>query len=113
MGDLTKNFSWAEFTASDTAERLGIDNDPLPAHESHIRDKLAPMCQRIRDKTGRSIHIMSGYRNPQVNKAVGGVSNSAHALGYAADIVCSGMTATALAKLIAGDSDLMADIDQL
>jgi len=86
---------------------------PLPEHETRIRTLLAPFCQKVRDRAGCAIHITSGYRNPEVNKAVGGVSNSDHALGYAADITASGMTAKALAQVIAGDKDLMADADQV
>lgn len=35
---------------------------------------------------GFPVTITSGYRSPSLNEAVGGVSNSDHALGYAADI---------------------------
>jgi Ulp1 family protease len=35
---------------------------------------------------GAAIHVNSGYRSPAVNKAVGGVRNSQHSLGEAADI---------------------------
>lgn len=113
MGDLTANFSLDEFTASSTASRLGIDNDPTEEHLEHIRDDLAPFLQRLRDKVSRAVVILSGYRNPKVNKAVGGVPTSAHALGWAADIIVAGMSARSLAILISEDEELMEDVDQL
>lgn len=113
MGDLSKNFSLDEFTCSAKAEELGIQNTPTPEHLANIKHKLVPFCQDLRDKLGRSVHVMSGYRNPDVNRAVGGVPNSAHALGFAADLVASGMTAKALAKFIAADRSLMAQVDQV
>lgn len=47
------------------------------------------------------IYITSGYRSAALNELVGGVSNSDHAKGYAADITCGSHTAYQLAKLIA------------
>lgn len=113
MGDASKNFDFAEFTRSETAVRLGLSNDPLPEHEANLRSLTIPFCQRVRDKVNCPITVTSGYRSPAVNKAVGGVPNSAHALGLAADISASGMTAGTLARLIASDPELMADADQI
>jgi hypothetical protein len=113
MGDLTKNFSLDEFLVSDTADRLGITNTAAPDIRQRIAEVTAPFMQKVRDKVGRSITIHSGYRNPAVNKAVGGVKNSAHTDGYGADITAAGHSAFVLAKIIAGDPCLMADVDQL
>lgn len=113
MGDLTDDFSLSEFLDSEKAVELGIENTPLPEHEANIRDVLAPFCQRVRNRAGCAIAISSGYRNPDVNAAVGGVSNSDHALGYAADITAASLTAKELAQMIANDKVLMADVDQL
>lgn len=40
----------------------------------------------------------SAYRSAKVNQAVGGVTNSAHALGFAADFVVAEMTPLAVAR---------------
>jgi zinc D-Ala-D-Ala carboxypeptidase len=56
----------------------------------------------------KPIEITSGYRNPKVNKAVGGVPNSAHALGHAADFHVHGLTDLEVAKKIR-DSKLKFD----
>ena len=54
------------------------------------------------------IEVTSGYRNPQVNAAVGGVPNSAHALGFAADFHVHGFHDLEAAKRIR-DSGLTFD----
>ena len=41
---------------------------------------------KIRAKWGRPIYVNSGYRCPELNKAVGGVKTSQHQLGVAVDI---------------------------
>jgi uncharacterized protein YcbK (DUF882 family) len=49
--------------------------------------KTANQLQFLRDTLGKSISINSGYRCPKYNHNLGGVSNSQHILGKAADIV--------------------------
>ena len=51
-----------------------------------IDDKLAEILQNIRDHFGKPVHISSAYRCSTWNKQVGGVSNSYHCYGQAADI---------------------------
>ena len=48
------------------------------------------VLQPLRDVIGESIPISSGYRSPALNKLVGGVSNSQHVTGQAADIAIGG-----------------------
>lgn len=98
MGNLTKNFSMAEFTVSSTADARGIANDPTPEHERRIRDVVAPGMQLIRDALGVPVIITSAYRNPTVNRLVGGVPNSAHAEAWAVDFRAAGLSSFALAK---------------
>ena len=47
--------------------------------------------EKIKNKNDEPIIINSGYRSPQVNKAVGGAANSNHLTGCAADIRCLGI----------------------
>ena len=85
-----KYFKLCEFINSPTANRLHIDN--LPSFE--IVDNLnmlAYYLDSIREKLGEPIHISSGYRCSDLNKAVGGVANSQHLYGLAADLTCSDM----------------------
>jgi putative chitinase len=62
----------------------------------------------VRALFDKVIEITSGYRNPEVNKAVGGVPNSAHAIGHAADFQVHGLDDLAAAKVIR-DSGLKFD----
>ena len=89
------NFSIAELVQSSTAEQLKINNNPPSIVKVHlteaitllecIRAEWAEYCER-HDLGTPAIRITSGYRSPELNKAVGGVKNSAHIMGYAADL---------------------------
>ena len=84
---LSKNFTLEEFIRSSTADRMGIDN--VPKDEKVIKN-LRNLCletlQPLRDYVGAPVHINSGYRCKELNEAVGGVKNSQHCRGEAADI---------------------------
>lgn len=85
-----KYFKLSEFINSATANRLGIDNIPSFEVVDNL-NRLADYLDGIRAKFGKPILISSGYRCPRLNKAVGGVVNSQHLKGLAADLVCSDM----------------------
>lgn len=81
---LTKNFTLSEFTKSNTALRLGINNEPTK--EGVIKlGLLAAFLQRIRDCIG-PLRITSGYRSPQLSEAIGSSSNSQHCRYEAVDL---------------------------
>ena len=90
MGKITDNFSMEEFTRSETAERLGIQNIPGNRERLAIVNLCAKLLQLIRNAYGGPIHINSGYRCPALNKAVGGVPTSQHVKGEAADLSIDG-----------------------
>ena len=100
MGDLTANFSLDEFLVSDTAARLGISNHPTAEAEARIRNVTAPGMQIVRDVVGRSIVMTNAYRNPEVNRLVGGVPTSAHPKGFATDCRAAGMSPFSYACII-------------
>ena len=104
---LTPNFSLEEFTLSSTALSLGIENTPTPEHLGNLK-ALAARMEEVRALFGKRIEITSGYRNPQVNAAVGGVKTSAHALGHAADFHVADLRDLEAAKRIR-DSKLKFD----
>ena len=84
-----KYFTVTEFLKSDTADRLGLDNGiEDPEHIANLDALVDNVLDPLREYLDSPIVINSGYRNPEVNKAVGGVSNSQHALGKAADFYC-------------------------
>lgn len=100
---LSKNFTLAELVYSDTAKTRGIDNT-LPPYLMRNIKALAERLQLIRDALGVPITISSGYRCPELNKAVGGSQSSQHQLGLAADIHAKGYTAQEIFDFIAGSN---------
>ena len=73
------------------AERRGINNRPrTKEEEKRVIENLKALCmevlQPLRDFLGKPVVISSGYRCAELNKAVGGVRNSQHMKGEAADI---------------------------
>lgn len=78
---VSKNFKVREFSCKD-------NSDPV-----FISSELVEVLQDVRNYFGRAVNINSAYRNPTHNKKVGGVINSYHLYGMAADIVVSGVPA--------------------
>lgn len=81
-------FKFEEFIKSTTAHRLGIDNIPDWQVVDNIRE-LAIFLDKMRLSWGSGIRVNSGYRCRELNKAVGGVVDSLHLRGLAADITPS------------------------
>lgn len=85
---LTYHFDLDEFTASDTATRLGIANDPDDKTIENLR-MLAATLEQVRTLLGdNALHISSGYRCLTLNRHIGSSDTSAHVHGYAADFTC-------------------------
>ena len=82
---LSKNFALSEITHSNTAKRLGIENEPTETHLQNMQHLVDNLLQPLRDAVG-PIRISSGYRNPSLNRAIGGSSSSQHCKGQALDI---------------------------
>jgi len=99
---LTEHFNLDEFTQSQTATRLNIDNIPPQGVIEHL-NTLAAALEHVRTLLGgNALRISSGYRSPLLNQAVGSSATSAHVLGYAADFTCPGFgTPLEVAKKIA------------
>jgi len=84
---LSAHFTLEEMTNSQTAVRKNINNTP----DEQVVERLRMTCQqleKVRDLLGQPIIVSSGYRSPELNAAIGGVSASAHCLGYAVDFIC-------------------------
>ena len=82
-----QHFTIQELSASATAERLAIDNTPPRAAQRMLTILVEQLLDPIRRRYGAPIIVTSGYRCPALNTAVGGVANSHHIVGCAADIV--------------------------
>lgn len=104
---LSRNFRLEEFIRSETARLRGIDNSPPPDILASLR-VTALGCEQVRAAIGRPLRIMSGYRCPALNAAVGGSKTSSHLTGLAADLSAPGLTAMGLAQAIR-DSRIMFD----
>ena len=87
---ITMHFTIEEMYASDTAKRLGIDNRPSTQKMINLVYLCAYVLEPLRKAMGEPIKIGSGYRCEKLNKAVGGVYNSQHLKGQAADLCIDG-----------------------
>ncbi len=82
---LSEHFTLREMVRSGTAIERGIDNTPTP----EVVYNLTCLCQNVLEPVRRQFgmtRITSGYRCKELNDAVGGVKNSQHITGEAADI---------------------------
>ena len=81
-------FWLSEFLRSDTATRRGLANMPGAVEMANLRGILSPGMERVRNSLGQPVLITSGYRSPEVNRAIGGSATSQHCQGLAADFIC-------------------------
>ena len=86
--NLSPHFTLEELTTTKT----GISNVPHDNDVNQLRILCRDILEPLREKIGKPIIIDSAFRSAAVNRAVGGVSNSQHLLGQAADIHSSVQT---------------------
>ena len=89
---MTNNFSLKEFESRDGSK--------MPSNVYLNIVKLVGQLQFLRDYTGRAITVNSGYRSPEYNAKIGGVKNSQHLLGKAADITIEGLKPAEVYRII-------------
>jgi hypothetical protein len=84
---LSKYFTLAKLTPSGTAKRLGIKNDPTPAHLECLKGLSVNVLDKVREHFGKPIWVSSGYRSKALNEVTPGSSaTSQHCSGEAADL---------------------------
>lgn len=110
---ITEHFAAAEFEHSQIAARAGIEIHIRPG--TAVFFDLQALCAQVLEPLraalgGRPIIISSGYRPAAVNRLIGGVANSQHVTGEAADIVVPGMAPYDVATAA---HDLHLPVDQL
>ena len=88
---ITKNFNLIEYHC-----RCG------QRHKTPFNKELFDLLQKNRDRINEPIYILSGHRCPEHNKKEGGVKNSKHITGWAADIYCGSMNAKQLMAKLKG-----------
>lgn len=81
----SKYFRLEEFLTSSTARQKSIENTPSWEIIEHLNE-LALFLDGLRASWGSGIIVSSGFRCDKLNAAVGGVPNSVHKIGYAADL---------------------------
>jgi len=81
MSKLSEHFDSSEFAC-----KCGCG---FGTHPGDVSSELIDLLERMREEHG-PIHITSGCRCKPYNSSVGGVSNSAHTRGTAADIRVEG-----------------------
>ena len=86
--NLSANFKVKEFACKDGSDYILVSTD------------LVKLLQNIRNHFGRAVTINSAYRNAVYNRKIGGVSNSQHVYGTAADIVVSGVAPLQVAQYV-------------
>jgi hypothetical protein len=87
---VTMHFTIEELYASKTAKDKGINNMPSVREMVNLIYLAAYVLEPLRKAMGEPIKIGSGFRCQQLNRAVGGVSNSQHLTGQAADLCIDG-----------------------
>ena len=88
--NITMHKTIEELYASKTAKDKGINNMPSVREMVNLVYLAAYVLEPLRKAMGEPIKIGSGFRCQQLNRAVGGVSNSQHLTGQAADLCIDG-----------------------
>ena len=94
---LSANFSLAELTKTNVRQ---FDNTPSMQVIENLQVLVDNVLQPIRNKFGQ-VTVTSGYRSPEVNKAIGGSATSDHCFGFAADFEVAGVDNKELARWVA------------
>ena len=86
MGTISRDFSYREFEKTDV-RGMQTQNTII---STEVRDSVQALVENVlqplRDAWGKPLAINSGFRCPEVNRAVGGVPTSQHTKGEAADV---------------------------
>lgn len=85
---LSKHFSLHELVRSQFATRKKINNQPNAETYKNLKNLCVNLLQPTREHLKQPLFVTSGYRCTELNSAIGGVKNSQHIQGLAADIEC-------------------------
>jgi hypothetical protein len=110
--NLTQNFTLEEMEFSKIAIERGIKNKANDDIIFNLKLMCENLLENIRENIGCSIKISSGYRCPELNKAVGGRENSKHTKGQAVDIYVDKFSPIEIFNYIKNNKNIF-DYDQL
>jgi zinc D-Ala-D-Ala carboxypeptidase len=88
---LSKHFSLRELTKSSVANRLRIQNQPGALETKNLQKVCNAILEPVRLHYGIPFSPSSGYRSPNLNKAVGSKNTSQHMKGQAVDFEVPGV----------------------
>jgi hypothetical protein len=94
-----REVSLKELLFSETATRLGIDNTPTDQILINLQTLIYEVITPIINEFG-DIKITSGYRSPELCKAIGSSATSQHCLGMALDCEVLGVPNKELADWV-------------
>ena len=86
MEKISEYISYKEATYSNTANSLGIKNEPTETHIKNMKTVAEKVFEPLREWVGGPIKVNSFYRSEATNRAVGGTGKSQHCKGQAIDI---------------------------
>ena len=98
--NLSPHFTLAEATKSQTAERLGIDNDPPEDVIARMRLVAENILEPVRANYGRPVIVNSFYRCLDLNREIGSKDNSQHVTGEAVDLEVPGIPNAEVAQWV-------------
>lgn len=87
---LSEHLDLSEVIRSESAKRNGITNMPIALHIENFKLLAEKIFEPIRNNFRCPIHISSGYRSTELNRAIGGSLTSQHCTGEAIDIDMDG-----------------------
>ena len=85
--NLSRNFTLQELIKSDTAVRLGVDNNPNANQIEKLKLLCENILQPVRDHFG-PVTVTSGFRSPDLCLKIGSSITSQHTKAEACDFEC-------------------------
>ena len=103
---LSKHFKLEEFEKSMTAVRKGIENKAGSGEIKNLTDLCYTVLEPVRAKFDKPIIITSGYRSPELNRAIGSKSDTSQdCKGQAVDFEIAGLSNLQVAVWIEANCD--------
>jgi hypothetical protein len=113
MSKISEHLELSEVIRSEQAKRMGVSNMPTAEHIENFKKLAENVFEKIRSNFRVPIHISSGYRSIELNKAIKGSSSSQHCKGEAIDIDMDGSSNGVTNKMVFDYILKDLDFDQL